>query len=118
MGWDSGVGAPRSGAVEHELPNGQSFVITFGPTPAECEVIDGFFIGVDMRAIGKTRFDERFNFHFYDLDFCIAARKAGLRIGVTNIHVMHFSMGNFRSEKFHKAQIEFLSKHKQYVSRS
>ena len=44
------------------------------------------------------RFDERFDFHFYDLDFCRTARQAGLSIGTWPIAMTHQSKGAFGSD--------------------
>jgi len=43
-------------------------------------------------------FDPRFDFHFYDMDFCRTARKAGLRLGTWPICLTHQSGGNFASD--------------------
>jgi len=108
------VGVPetkRHGSVEHHLADGRLRVTSYGPTPARCAVIDGVFIAVDMRRIGAVRFDPRFKFHYYDLDFCLAAQAAGLPIGVTNIHLLHDSSGVFGDEAHRAAQAVFLAKH-------
>lgn len=79
--------------------------------PARCAVIDGLFIGIDLRKIGDVRFDEQFTFHFYDLDFCLSAAAAGLSIGVTNIHLQHESVGGTATPSHLAAQKLFLAKH-------
>jgi len=42
-----------------------------------------------------VRFDTRFMFHFYDLDFCRSARKAGMSMGTWPIRLTHQSAGNY-----------------------
>lgn len=67
----------------------------FGPTPAECELLDGVLLAASgdvLRASGVA-FDERFDFHFYDLDFCRSARAAGLTLGCHGIAITHGSVG-------------------------
>lgn len=39
------------------------------------------------------RFDERFMFDFYDLDFCRSVERAGLRMGTWPIAITHTSVG-------------------------
>lgn len=85
--WDSGN---LSGAVAHgAYPFGA--ISMFGPAPADCELLDGLFIAARLQALREkaVRFDPRFRFHFYDLDFCRSARQAGLRLGTWPIGVTH-----------------------------
>ena len=82
-----------SGAVEHTLPSGQTYWSSYGPVPHRCLVLDGLFLAVDMKQIGAIRFDERFTFNWYDLDFCLSCHKAGLTLGTTNIYAHHDSGG-------------------------
>ena len=79
----------------------------FGPTPSEVCVIDGLFISINMkkcRELGKIpKFNDIFDFHFYDLSFCADAQKQGLTIGVYPIFVIHYGLGdsmNSESWKF------------------
>jgi hypothetical protein len=52
-----------------------------GPTPQETILVDGVFLGVHVeRALqNNLRFDEACPsaFHFYDLLFCVNARRKG-----------------------------------------
>ena len=85
-----------SGAVEQTVPSGQSYWSSYGPVPHGCLVLDGLFLAVDMRRIGPVRFDERFTFNWYDLDFCLSCHKADLVLGTTNIYA-HPSQGDAAS---------------------
>ncbi|OIQ97451.1 photosystem I assembly protein Ycf3 [mine drainage metagenome] len=72
----------------------------FGELPAECELMDGVFLATKKECL-KARnvgFDVQFDFHFYDLDFCRSARKAGLRLGTWLIKLTHQSQGAFGSQ--------------------
>ena len=83
------------GAIAHgDTPLGK--VGFFGPIVGECELLDGVFLAVRRKRLVDTgvRFDERFGFHFYDLDFCRTARAQGLRLGTWPISVTHRSAGN------------------------
>jgi len=69
----------------------------FGPVPAACELLDGVFLAARKERLRKQQvwFDPRFDFHFYDMDFCRAARAAGLRLGTWPICLTHQSEGAF-----------------------
>ena len=56
------------------------------------------------------RFDERFPFHFYDLDFCRSARANGLRLGTWPITLTHQSGGRFGIPEWRKAYADYLNK--------
>ena len=100
-----------SGAVEHHI-GGSTIMTVYGPTPKRCVVLDGLFLAVDIGKIGQVRFDEQLAFHFYDLDFCLAAHRAGLILGTTNVYVTHRSGGNLSSPAFKAAQTAFRAKWK------
>jgi len=87
-------------------------IAVFGPTPSPVEVVDGLFIAARRKVLldAAVRFDEAFTFHFYDLDFCMSARQAELRIGVWPIAVTHQSPGNFEGPEWHAAREVFARK--------
>jgi GT2 family glycosyltransferase len=83
------------GAIAHgAAPLGK--VGFFGPIVGECELLDGVLLAARAGTLRRAsvRFDPRFRFHFYDLDFCRAARTAGLRLGTWPIAMTHRSSGN------------------------
>lgn len=87
-----------SGRVAHgPYPFGP--VSIFGDVPAECELLDGMFLAARKSILRKhgVTFDTRFDFHFYDLDFCRSARSKGLRLGTWPICVTHQSGGETNS---------------------
>jgi GT2 family glycosyltransferase len=67
---------------------------------AECELLDGVFLAARRSRLVEqgVAFDPRFDFHFYDMDFCRSARRAGLRLGTWPICLTHQSGGNFAAE--------------------
>jgi GT2 family glycosyltransferase len=71
----------------------------YGPNPADCELLDGVFLSARKASLAerKVSFDPQFDFHFYDLDFCRTARRAGLRLGVWPIAMTHQSGGAYGS---------------------
>ncbi len=100
-----------SGAVAHgKHARGQ--MSYFGAAPAACELLDGLFIAAraDLLKRWRVRFDERFDFHFYDLDFCRTARASGLSLGTWPILVTHQSTGSFVSDAWRAGLARYLDK--------
>jgi hypothetical protein len=75
-------------------------------------LLDGLFLAVRTQAIKEAglRFDERFRFHCYDLDFCRSALQRRLRIGTWPIAVTHDSGGAFGSAAFKEGARAYLDK--------
>jgi GT2 family glycosyltransferase len=85
-----------SGSVAHgSHPFGA--ISVFGAVPAECEFLDGVFLASRQSSLkaANVQFDSRFDFHFYDMDFCRSARKNGMRLGTWPICITHQSGGAF-----------------------
>ena len=100
-----------SGAIaEGKHPAGQ--VKVAGITPAECELLDGVFLAA-KKAVLKSQqvfFDPRFNFHFYDMDFCRTARLKGLRLGTWPICLTHQGTGLFGTPQWQENYTAYLEK--------
>jgi hypothetical protein len=82
----------------------------FGPTESRVLVMDGLFMAVNVHNLIKTvtRFDENFDFHHYDISFCLRANKNKLKIGVTPIRVIHFGLGDsMNTPEWHKSAETF-----------
>ena len=84
----------------------------FGPVPCDCELLDGVLMAVRRSTLDKAgvRFDPRFAFHFYDLDFCRQLRAAGLRIGTWPVCITHQSAGGFGTRSWDEAYKLYLEK--------
>lgn len=107
--WDNH--SQLSGTVGHgNCPSGK--LSSFGVTPASCELLDGVFLAARTAALVErgVRFDPRFDFHFYGLDFCRSARKQGLRLGTWPIALTHRSMGSFGSPAWQQRYADYLKK--------
>jgi len=92
-----------SGRVAH--PGNTGLIVSaYGESPKECKLLDGLFIAVDSgRLLDKgIRFDERSDFHCYDLDVSRTYVKAGLKFGTWPIAVTHKSSVNFGSKEWQK----------------
>lgn len=83
----------------------------FGPAWQECKLLDGVFLAVRAEVLRRSglRFDERFSFHFYDLDFCREAEARGLTMGVCSIAAIHGSPGGF-NQSWHEGYHTYLQK--------
>ena len=83
------------GEVAHSH-EGKVWTTVFGPTESRVLIMDGLFIAVNVERLleTKTTFDENFDFHHYDISFCLNANKNKLKMGVTPIKVVHFGLGD------------------------
>ena len=81
-----------------------SQVINWGIVPAKCELLDGVFLATKATTLKQNNifFDERFDFHFYDMDFCRSVRAKNLSLGTWPICVTHESDGVLFSEPWYK----------------
>jgi hypothetical protein len=113
--WHNSEKSNWSGAVAHTNPKegpDSVFVTPFGPTPRPCIMLDGLFIAINSKKINdKIRFDERFDFHFYDLDFSITCNQNGLKVGTWPIWCMHNSHGDYQNNSWKKNENIFLQKY-------
>jgi hypothetical protein len=84
----------------------------YGKPRQKVKLLDGLFLAVKLDTLYKNnlRFDERFNFHFYDMDFCRQAEVMNLTCGTWDISIIHQSGGNFSSESWRLSYREYLSK--------
>lgn len=66
----------------------------------KCMVMDGLFLGCNVRAIRENQvwFDEQFTFDGYDFDFCLNAREKGLVLMTWPIMMTHRSLGEGAKE--------------------
>lgn len=96
--WDTR--ANLSGRIAHgKNPFGK--ISDYGDAvSAECELLDGVFLAARRARLREkgVLFDRRFDFHFYDMDFCRSARQQGLRLGTWPICLTHQSGGDFSTE--------------------
>jgi hypothetical protein len=107
--WDDK--AHLTGAVAHgKHPFGS--ISFFGAVPAECEFLDGIFLAVKTETLKRNEilFDPRFDFHFYDMDFCRTARQRGLRLGTWPICLTHQSGGSFGTQQWNQKYRAYIEK--------
>jgi GT2 family glycosyltransferase len=93
-------------------PNAPGGANYFGPSPAACEFLDGFFLASRKKTLREhaIAFDPAFDFHFYDMDLCRQARQKNLRIGTWNISVTHQSLGGYDNPAWREKCALYLEK--------
>jgi predicted O-linked N-acetylglucosamine transferase (SPINDLY family) len=89
----------------------------FGPTPKACQFLDGVFLAtIPQRLLDAgVQFDERFEFHHYDLDFCLGARQQNLTLGTWPIWLAHSSTGQFQSPVWQASAERFQQKYLEQI---
>ena len=92
------LSAPREdhvGEVAH-ISEGRTWTTVFGNTKSRALTIDGLFIACKVKDLLEKdlTFDERFNFHFYDIAFCLRAHEKQVKCGVLPINVVHSGLGD------------------------
>jgi hypothetical protein len=108
----------HSGAVAHTMKGhpGLQYMTSFGPYPRRCLLLDGVFLAINISKLldNKVKFDTTNPAiaHFYDLDFCLSANQAGLKMGTWPIYITHNSPGlnSLENPEWKKAQEWFINK--------
>ena len=108
--WDDR--ANLSGVVAHGDVFPPAAVQPYGETGRACKLLDGLLLAAHSTTLAQhgVRFDERYTFHFYDLDFCRQAEAAGLSMGTIPLAVVHQSGGNFASEAWRNGYASYIDK--------
>ncbi|MHB8813004.1 MAG: glycoside hydrolase family 99-like domain-containing protein [Steroidobacteraceae bacterium] len=101
-----------SGKVGHGNGYPAASISAWSPSGQNVKLLDGLFLAARSRTLQSKglRFDERFEFHFYDLDFCRQAEQAGLRMGTWPISVIHESAGKFAGDGWQRGYESYLEK--------
>lgn len=106
------LAAPREmqvGEVAH-CHEGKVWTTVFGPTKSRALTLDGLFLAVKPKVLREKglEFDENFNFHFYDLAFCMRANEKRVTCGVLPIRVVHHGLGDsMLTEDWEQSNIRF-----------
>ncbi|CAN1573493.1 Glycosyltransferase like family [Burkholderiaceae bacterium] len=108
--WDASENL--SGVVGHGNGYPPQVLDVFGPPAQQVKILDGviYVCHSELLKQKKMMFDERFDFHFYDLDFCRQAEEKGVRMGTWTISLIHESKGNFKTAAWETARSRYLEK--------
>ena len=101
-----------SALVGHGKAFPPSTLLCLGEIRQKVLLLDGLFLAVESKTLSSNNllFDERFNFHFYDLDFCRQAEVKNISCGTWDISLVHQSGGAFGSEDWTRAYQKYLDK--------
>lgn len=98
-----------SGSVAHGTLALPQRVDRRGPARRQVDLLDGLLLAVSSHTLisRDLRFDERFRFHLYDVDFCREAEARSLRCGTWDIAVVHQSAGHYDRVWLEAAKVYF-----------
>jgi hypothetical protein len=84
----------------------------YGPPGQECKLLDGVLLSIKKSTFDKhdIKFDESFDFHFYDLDLCRQAEQHGVRMGTIPLGIIHESGGRFGTPPWKENYRKYLIK--------
>jgi hypothetical protein len=93
------LSSPREdyvGEVAHKSKDGSIWTTVFGNTNSRALVLDGLFIACNIANVKEKglEFDINFNFHFYDIAFCLRANESKVPCGVLPIRAIHHGLGD------------------------
>jgi hypothetical protein len=108
--WD----APEhlSGVVGHGPGFPPRSLDVFGAPGQKVKLLDGLLLATHSKTLTESglAFDARFDFHFYDMDFCRQAEAKNITCGTWPLSVVHESGGGYNSESWRKAYDAYLAK--------
>ncbi len=101
-----------SGLVGHGNGFPPDDISKYGAPRQEVKLLDGLFLAARSETLVNKglRFDERFDFHFYDLDFCRQAEVLNLKMGTWSISLVHESGGAFGTPSWKAGYAKYLEK--------
>jgi hypothetical protein len=107
--------ANLSGMVAHGKGFPDCVLSIFGELGQQVMLLDGLFLACHSQMLiqNNLRFDEQFDFHFYDMDFCRQAENKGLKMGTWPISMIHESEGGFGGDAWRRSYMRYLDKWKE-----
>lgn len=108
--WDSQE--HLSGIVGHGTSFPPENLSIFGPVGQPVKLLDGLLLAAESSTFTANglRFDERFDFHFYDIDLCRQAEQKNITCGTWPLSLIHESAGNYASQAWKDAYATYLAK--------
>ncbi len=101
------------GEVAH-YKDGQIWTTVFGSSNSRALTLDGLFLSVKVKDVVEKElfFDEEFDYHFYDLAFCLKANEKHVKCGVYPIYAVHHGLGDsMLTKEWEAANEKFKSKY-------
>jgi tetratricopeptide (TPR) repeat protein len=85
----------------------------YGEPGQEVKLLDGVMLAIrsDTLIAKDLRFDPRFKFDFYDMDFCRQAEMKNIRMGTWAISLVHASAGALGVDSWRAAYRDYLDKY-------
>jgi GT2 family glycosyltransferase len=110
--WERDDRSNLSGIVAHGRSWPPDYVSYYGPPYRRVQLLDGLLLAAPSHKLLSSgiAFDERFDFHLYDLDFCRQAEVRGLSLGTCSVSVLHGSDGHFGTPEWRAAYQRYLEK--------
>lgn len=101
-----------SGTVAHGASYPPDNVLRFGEPRQPVRSLDGLLLAMRRRTLidNAIAFDERFDFHFYDLDLTRQAEAKRVTCGTWDIAVVHQSVGGFGGPSWERQYQAYLEK--------
>jgi hypothetical protein len=101
-----------SGVVGHGSGFPPKNLSIFGQPGRAVKLLDGLLLAAHSEVLHarEVRFDPRFAFHFYDLDFCRSCEQRGVSMGTWSVSVVHESGGSFGTPSWRQAYARYLEK--------
>lgn len=103
-----------SGVLGHGdgFPNLRQLSV-YGDPGQEVKLLDGVLLAARSGTLlaKELRFDPRFTFHFYDLDFCRQAELREISMGTWAISAIHASAGRLGDADWREAYRQYLEKY-------
>lgn len=88
------------------------YVGIYGPSKQAVKLLDGLMLCAKSTTLiqHEIRFDERFDFHFYDLDFCRQIEEKQLSCGTWPISLIHESLGDMDKASWREGYDKYIQK--------
>lgn len=102
-----------SGCMLHGSEWPPAITTVYGELNKQVVNLDGVFIAANNKILLEkdVYFDERFNFHFYDADFCKNSVNKQLKLGTFPLALMHGGKGNMSDINYINSYHEFNRKY-------
>jgi hypothetical protein len=101
-----------SGLVGHGKRFPPESLSVYGEPRQKVMLLDGLLLASHSQTLISKGifFDERFDFHFYDMDFCRQAEVKNVSCGTWDLSVIHESKGSFGSPDWRRAYQKYIEK--------